>query len=109
MQSQVDTEVPDADSMASPQVRRLTTAWYPSTMETGSELPREYSSDGTGWAPTRTLEGAVWGLNSSHLDPLGFYDLQNVTRGIRTSGTKQDHLTSSARQEKMAAALWTVS
>lgn len=39
-----------------------------------SELTREYPTDGTGCASTRTLEDAVWGLNSSHFDPLASYD-----------------------------------
>ncbi|XP_031733763.1 NEDD8-conjugating enzyme UBE2F isoform X4 [Anarrhichthys ocellatus] len=57
---QFEIDVPEAYNMVPPKVRCLTRIWHPNITETGEiclSLLREHSIDGTGWAPTRTLQG----------------------------------------------------
>ncbi|XP_048342532.1 NEDD8-conjugating enzyme UBE2F isoform X2 [Sphaerodactylus townsendi] len=64
-----------------PKVKCLTRIWHPNITETGEiclSLLREHSIDGTGWAPTRTLQDVVWGLNSLFTDLLNFDDPLNI-------------------------------
>ncbi|XP_075938057.1 NEDD8-conjugating enzyme UBE2F isoform X2 [Anarhichas minor] len=56
---QFEIDVPEAYNMVPPKVRCLTRIWHPNITETGEiclSLLREHSIDGTGWAPTRTLQ-----------------------------------------------------
>ena len=53
----------------------------PQHTETGEiclSVLREHPVDGTGWAPTRTLNHVVWGLNSLFIDLLNFDDPLNI-------------------------------
>ncbi|KAK1343096.1 hypothetical protein QTO34_015869 [Cnephaeus nilssonii] len=82
-QFQFETEVPDAYSTVPPKVRCLTRAWHPNITQTASG-----SSAGTGWAPTRTVKGVVWGLNSVCTD-LNFDDPLNIEAAEHRLGTRR--------------------
>uniref|UniRef100_A0A8C2LEQ4 E2 NEDD8-conjugating enzyme n=1 Tax=Cricetulus griseus TaxID=10029 RepID=A0A8C2LEQ4_CRIGR len=77
---QFETEVPDAYNMVPPRVKRLTKIC----------LLCEHSIDGTGWAPTRTLKDAVWGLNSLFTDLLNFDDPVNIEAAEHHLRDKED-------------------
>uniref|UniRef100_A0A452DTU7 E2 NEDD8-conjugating enzyme n=1 Tax=Capra hircus TaxID=9925 RepID=A0A452DTU7_CAPHI len=64
---QLETEVPNAYNMVPPK-----------TGEICLSVLREHPVDGTGWAPTRTLNHVVWGLNSLFIDLLNFDDPLNI-------------------------------
>ncbi|KAL8183845.1 UNVERIFIED_CONTAM: hypothetical protein K2H54_054563 [Gekko kuhli] len=55
-----------------------------------NNLLREHSIDGTGWAPTRTLQDVVWGLNSLFTDLLNFDDPLNIEAAEHHLRDKED-------------------
>ncbi|XP_077997273.1 NEDD8-conjugating enzyme UBE2F-like [Glandiceps talaboti] len=74
-------EVPEDYNMVPPKVTCETKIWHPNIAENGDiclSLLRDYSVDGTGWAPTRKLKDVVWGLNSLFSDLLNFDDPLNI-------------------------------
>ncbi|EPQ07553.1 NEDD8-conjugating enzyme UBE2F [Myotis brandtii] len=90
-----ETEVPDADNVVPPKVRCLTRIWHPDITEKGmiclsALVLREHSIHGTGWAPTRTLKGVVWGLNSSFTDLLNSDDPLNIEAAEHHLRDKED-------------------
>nr|XP_056717382.1 NEDD8-conjugating enzyme UBE2F isoform X2 [Euleptes europaea] len=90
---QFEIEVPDAYNMVPPRVKCLTRIWHPNITETGEiclSLLREHSIDGTGWAPTRTLQDVVWGLNSLFTDLLNFDDPLNIEAAEHHLRDKED-------------------
>ncbi|XP_026121510.1 NEDD8-conjugating enzyme UBE2F-like [Carassius auratus] len=90
---QFEIEVPEAYNMVPPKVKCLTRIWHPNIAETGEiclSLLREHSIDGTGWAPTRTLQDVVWGLNSLFTDLLNFDDPLNIDAAEHHLRDKED-------------------
>ncbi|KAM6955402.1 NEDD8-conjugating enzyme UBE2F isoform 2-T2 [Lycodopsis pacificus] len=90
---QFEIDVPEAYNMVPPKVRCLTRIWHPNITETGEiclSLLREHSIDGTGWAPTRTLQDIVWGLNSLFTDLLNFDDPLNIDAAEHHLRDKED-------------------
>jgi ubiquitin-conjugating enzyme E2 F len=73
--------VPMDYNIKPPIVSCLTNIWHPNITEDGKiclSILREYTLDGTGWLPTRTLKDVVWGLNSLFTDLLNFDDPLNT-------------------------------
>ncbi|KAG7467239.1 hypothetical protein MATL_G00151130 [Megalops atlanticus] len=56
---QFEINVPEAYNMVPPKAKCLTQIWHPNITEAGGiclSILREHSTDGTGWAQTRTLK-----------------------------------------------------
>ncbi|XP_013780464.1 NEDD8-conjugating enzyme UBE2F-like [Limulus polyphemus] len=73
-------DIPEDYNMVPPKVKCLTRLWHPNISEGGEiclSLLRQNSIDGMGWAPTRTLNDVIWGLNSLFTDLLNFEDPLN--------------------------------
>ena len=73
--------IPAEYNVKPPVVHCLTKLWHPNITEDGKiclSILREYSLDGTGWMPTRTLKDVVWGLNSLFSDLCDFGDPLNT-------------------------------
>lgn len=73
--------IPEEYNIKPPIVNCETKVWHPNINESGQiclSILREYTIDGSGWAPTRKLKDLVWGLNSLFSDLLDFEDALNT-------------------------------
>ena len=77
-----EIEIPTEYNIKPPKALCKTKLWHPNITEDGKiclSILREYTMDGTGWLPTRTLKDVIWGLNSLFTDLCDFDDPLNVT------------------------------
>ena len=78
--------VPEEYNMKPPVVKCVTKLWHPNISLEGAvclSILREYSLDGSGWAPTRSIKDVIWGLQSIFLDLVDFEDPLNNEAAIQ--------------------------
>ena len=76
-----DIHVPVEYNIKPPTAHCRTKIWHPNINEEGKiclSILREYSLDGCGWLPTRTLKDVILGLNSLFTDLVDFDDPLNT-------------------------------
>ena len=69
-----------------------TRLWHPNITEDGKiclSILREYSLDGCGWLPTRTLKDVVWGLEALFTDLVSFDDPLNTEAAKQFDGNRK--------------------